>query len=144
MIGQQWPNTDWAYKEQVKTILYGYLIERGLTAPHFIRTKYAKLLVDVAKHDWPAHYPNFFLSILELLKNENDQLIGLILLRTTSEEFMSPMTNFNNDRKDEITRLMHQYIPIVFELMTFILKSLGESNGILTANHGKRVQFCSK
>lgn len=66
MINQQWTTTEWTYKEQLKNVLYSYLIEKGTSAPHYLRNKYAKLLVDVAKQDWPIRYPHFFTNILEV------------------------------------------------------------------------------
>lgn len=57
---------DWAYKEELKNVLYNYLIEKGTTAPHYLRNKHAKLLVDIAKYDWPNRYPHFFTNILEV------------------------------------------------------------------------------
>lgn len=66
MIVQQWANIDVSYREELKTVLNYYLIEKGVTAPHFLRNKYAKLLVDIAKQEWPQQYPNFFSNILEV------------------------------------------------------------------------------
>lgn len=63
--------------------------------------------------------------MLQLLKFESNQLIGLVLLKTTSEEFMGLHASFDNGRKDEITRLLHHYIPVIFELLNTILLSLG-------------------
>ncbi|XP_008196875.1 exportin-6 [Tribolium castaneum] len=125
VINQQWANTDWPFREELKNTLYNYLIEKGNSAPHFIRSKYAKLLVIIAKQDWPSQYPNFFINIIELLKSEPNQLIGLILLKTTSEELMGLQASFENGRKDEITRLLHQYIPVVFDSLNTILENLG-------------------
>lgn len=58
--------TDWTYKEELKNVLYGYLVEKSTTAPHYLRNKHAKLLVDIAKQDWPTRYPHFFTNILEV------------------------------------------------------------------------------
>jgi hypothetical protein len=63
--------------------------------------------------------------MFQLLKSEPNQLIGLILLRTTSEELMGLHSSFENGRKDEITRLLYQYIPMVFDLLNSILENLG-------------------
>lgn len=71
---------DWAYKEELKNVLYTYLIEKGTAAPHYLRNKHAKLLVDIAKHDWPNRYPHFFTNILEvdvLNSIKNDQSLCL-------------------------------------------------------------------
>lgn len=125
VITQQWATIDWSNREEIKNTLYGYLIDKGVSVPHFLRGKYAKILVEIAKIDWPERYPNFFINILELLKSEPSQLIGLVLLRTTSEEFMGVGVNFENGRKGGVLRLLEQYIPIVFELLTSILENLG-------------------
>lgn len=126
VINQQWDNIDWSCKEEIKNVLQNYLVENGNSSPHFFRTKYAKLIVDIAKHDWPVRYPNFFDNILELLKSEPSQLMGLILLKTCSEEFMGIQASYtNSNRKDEVIRLFQQYIPIVFQILTNILENLG-------------------
>ncbi|XP_056643159.1 exportin-6-like isoform X1 [Diorhabda sublineata] len=126
VINQQWDNIDWSSKEEIKNVLQNFLVENGHSSPHFFRTKYAKLLVDIAKHDWPLRYPNFFDNVLELLKSEASQLMGLILLKTCSEEFMGIQATFTDGtRKDEVTRLLQQYIPIVFQMLTNILENLG-------------------
>lgn len=114
MIYQQWNSTDWQFREDLKTVLYSYLIEKGIQSPYFIRRKYAKLLVAIAKQDWPSQYPNFLNNLLELLKSEPNQMIGLILLRTTSEEFVG------------LSGRLNEYIPIMFQLLHTILENLGE------------------
>ncbi|KAL3272659.1 hypothetical protein HHI36_014124 [Cryptolaemus montrouzieri] len=124
VINQRWENGDLAYREQLRVILFEYLIENGIQAPHFLREKYAKLLVDIAKEDWPHRYPTFMDDVLELLRTESNLLVGLVLLRTASEEFMSANTNLDKDRKEELARLLHPYIPIVFQILTRILENL--------------------
>ncbi|KAF7269338.1 hypothetical protein GWI33_017631 [Rhynchophorus ferrugineus] len=127
VISQQWFKTDWAVQDEIKSLLLYNLIYKGNNAPCFLRNKYAKLLVDIARIDWPTRYPNFFTNIIELLKSDDaNQLTGLILLKTTCEEFMSINSTFENlNRKKELTRLLHSYIPIVFELLTNIIEKIG-------------------
>ncbi|XP_076269879.1 exportin ellipsoid body open [Rhynchophorus ferrugineus] len=127
VISQQWFKTDWTVQDEIKSLLLYNLIYKGNNAPCFLRNKYAKLLVDIARIDWPTRYPNFFTNIIELLKSDDaNQLTGLILLKTTCEEFMSINSTFENlNRKKELTRLLHSYIPIVFELLTNIIEKIG-------------------
>lgn len=66
MINQQWSKLDWALQEEVKTVLQTNLIFKSNAAPNFLRNKYAKLLVDIAKIDWPTRYPSFFDCILQV------------------------------------------------------------------------------
>ncbi|KAJ3624839.1 hypothetical protein MTP99_018433 [Tenebrio molitor] len=120
-INQQWANTDWQFHEELKNVLHNFLIEKGNTAPHFIRgnmlscwllslNKIGQLIIQI------------FINLIELLKSEPNQLIGLILLRTTSGELMGLYSSFENGRKDEITRLLYQYILMVFDLLNSFLK----------------------
>ncbi|CAH0564345.1 unnamed protein product [Brassicogethes aeneus] len=125
VIYKQWANISVPDKDCIKSVLHNYLLEKGTTTPHYLRAKYAKLLVDIAKHEWPYLDPNFFNNILELLKSEPNHLIGLVLLRTTSEEFMGVHNCFTSNRKEEITRLLQPYIPVIFDLLTNILENLG-------------------
>ncbi|KAG5885493.1 Exportin-6 [Gonioctena quinquepunctata] len=126
VIKQQWNSMEWSSKEEIKNVLQNYLIEQGHSTSHFFRSKFAKLLVEIAKHDWPNRYPNFFNNIIELLRTEGSQLIGLVLLKTTSEEFMGLHATYESSaRKEEIIRLLQQYIPVVFEMITNILENLG-------------------
>ncbi|CAH1116071.1 unnamed protein product [Phaedon cochleariae] len=126
VITQQWSNIEWSSKEEVKNTIQNCFVEQGLISPHYLRHKYSKLLIEIARHDWPGFYPNFFNNIVELLKTDGNQLIGLVLLRMTSEEFMGIQAMFkDSDRKQEIVRLLHQHIPEVLEILENILENLG-------------------
>lgn len=57
---------DWTYREAVKNVIHNYLIEKGVSGPHCFRNKYAKLLVDIAREDWPDRYQNFMPDIFEV------------------------------------------------------------------------------
>lgn len=46
-------------RNEIRQIIQGYLFTSATNAPHFVREKYAKLLVDIAKLDWPHEYPDF-------------------------------------------------------------------------------------
>ncbi|XP_060521538.1 exportin-6-B [Cylas formicarius] len=130
VIKLNWNNTDWPTQEEIKSTLQTNLIFKSHNTPHFLKHKYAKLLVEIAKYDWPTKYPEFFVNILELLKStEQNQLIGLIMLRTACEEIIGFNTTFENcPRKKELTRLLHGYIPGVFMLLTNILEKFGTNS----------------
>lgn len=55
-------------KEYIRTVIFSYLIEHVLGMPHFLKGKYAKLLADIAKHEWPHNDPNYFINILEVMR----------------------------------------------------------------------------
>ncbi|XP_017775704.1 PREDICTED: exportin-6-B isoform X2 [Nicrophorus vespilloides] len=124
VINRQWVSLEWEHRVQLKSALYNYLIEHDTTAPNFIRNKLVKLMVDIARFDWPHFYPEFFTNIIQLLQSQNGQLLGLIMLRTASEELMCPRPDLSSFRKEELTRLVQQHIPQVFQILTSILDSL--------------------
>ena len=60
---KRWVGMDAGDKAQVRAQLQEFLIKRHAAVPAYIRTKVAKLLVDVAATDWPHFYPTFFTDI---------------------------------------------------------------------------------
>lgn len=60
-------NLGWESRTHIKTTLYNYLLEKEISAPPFIRNKLTKLLVDIARYDWPHIYPDFFINILHVI-----------------------------------------------------------------------------
>ncbi|XP_018332327.1 exportin-6-B isoform X2 [Agrilus planipennis] len=126
VINRQWVSLDWEHRVQLKSALYSYLVEQDVTSPHFLRNKLAKLLVDIARFDWPHFYPEFFNNILQFLQSEQGQMLGLTMLRITSEELMNPRPDLNSYRKEELHRLLQQHIPQVFQMLCNILEELGK------------------
>lgn len=59
------------------------------------------------------------------MQSEKGQLLGLIILRTTSEELMSQRSDMTTFRKDELTRLLQQHIPQVVHILMTILDHSG-------------------
>lgn len=47
------------------------------------------------------------------------------MLRTTSEEFMNPRPDLSSYRKEELTKLLQQNIPQIFQILCTILENLG-------------------
>lgn len=66
MINRQWYSLEWESRTHLKTTLYNFYTELDSTMPHFVRNKLAKLLVDIARYDWPHFYPEFFTNILQV------------------------------------------------------------------------------
>ncbi|XP_044759917.1 exportin-6 [Coccinella septempunctata] len=117
-------NSHLRVRDEIRQILQNYLFNSGIHAPHYLREKYAKLLVDIAKEDWPHRYPEFIDLIMELLNiSENRVLIGLILLRITSEEFTNS-SFVDKDRKEELAISLETHIPTFFTVLARILESL--------------------
>ena len=70
-----------------------------------------KLIVDIARSDWPHFYPEFFTQILSLLTpaamaTPGSCQLGLQLLLTTSEELATPRQDIATNRSAELRKLM--------------------------------------
>jgi len=56
----------WEERAQLKATLYQFALEHHQSVPNFIRNKLVKLVVDIARLDWPHFYPDFFSNILQV------------------------------------------------------------------------------
>lgn len=54
-------------KAELKNYLWEHFTLDHPKTQSFLRNKLAKLIVDIARHDWPAAYPNFFSQIVEVI-----------------------------------------------------------------------------
>nr|CAD7198069.1 unnamed protein product [Timema douglasi] len=124
LITKQWLGLMWEERAQLKATLYQLTLENHHTVPHFIRNKLVKLVVDIARLDWPHFYPDFFTNILQLIQSPDNTTLGLIFLLTASEELVYPWEDLSVARKDELKRLLLAYMPQVFNILTALLENL--------------------
>ena len=54
-------------KLEIRAFLLNHLVNRYKVLPAFLRNKMAKVLVDVARVDWPHSYPDFIDNILQVI-----------------------------------------------------------------------------
>lgn len=54
-------------KLEIRVFLLEQLVGRYKVLPVFLRNKMAKVLVDVARVDWPQDYPEFLDNILQVI-----------------------------------------------------------------------------
>lgn len=66
VINRQWVSLEWDQRSQLKHALHAYLVKNNAGCPNFLRNKLAKLLVDIARHDWPHFYPEYITIILQV------------------------------------------------------------------------------
>lgn len=119
-IARRWPILPWEDRALTRSTLYTLSLERGV-AP-FVRNKVVKLVVDIARHDWPHFYPDFYSNILQLLDHKHTRLLGLVYLRTASEELATPREDLPMHRKSELFRLLSAQVPLTLDTLTVLLK----------------------
>lgn len=63
-----WPSMSQPEKLEIRVFLLEQLVGRYKALPVFLRNKMAKVLVDVARVDWPQDYPEFLDNILQVIR----------------------------------------------------------------------------
>ncbi|XP_021927529.1 exportin-6 isoform X3 [Zootermopsis nevadensis] len=124
LITKQWLGLMWEERAQLKATLYQFSLEHHQSAPNFIRNKLVKLVVDIARLDWPHFYPDFFYNILQLIQAPDTTVLGLVFLQTASEELVCPWEDLSVSRKEELRRLLLAHIPQVFSILTGLLENV--------------------
>ncbi|KAI4499252.1 hypothetical protein M0802_005512 [Mischocyttarus mexicanus] len=115
-IGRRWPILPWEDRALTRSTLYTLSLEK--TVVPYVRNKVVKLVVDIARHDWPHFYPDFYSNILQLLDHKHSRLLGLVYLRTASEELATPREDLPLQRKNELFRLLSAQVPLTLDTLT--------------------------
>lgn len=121
-IGRRWPILPWEDRALTRSTLYTLSLEK--TVVPFVRNKVVKLVVDIARHDWPHFYPDFYSNILQLLSHKHTRLLGLVYLRTASEELATPREDLSLQRKNELLRLLSAQVPLTLDTLTVLLQEI--------------------
>ena len=127
-IQQRWVGMLGGDKAEVRTSLNTFLYQHHASMPIFIRNKLVKLIVDIARSDWPHFYPEFFTQILSLVtpatlaSSPASVQLGLTLLLTASEELATPRQNIASSRAAELSRLMVRQVGHVTTALVTLLE----------------------
>ena len=125
-IHQRWVGMFGADRAEIRTTLNSFLSQHHTTAPQFIRNKLVKLIVDIARSDWPHFYPEFFSQITSLLSgggSSSSTELGLTLLLTASEELGTPRQDISTNRAVELHKLMLAQLPSVSSCLVRLLEA---------------------
>ena len=129
IIRQRWVGMFGEDKAEIRATLNNVLYQSHAAVPQFVRNKLVKLLVDIARSDWPHFYPEFFTQILTLLTPSSIQSspasveLGLIMLLTASEEMGSPRPDISSNRAAELRRQMLMQMNHVSTCLVTLLES---------------------
>ncbi|CAG0887701.1 unnamed protein product [Cyprideis torosa] len=130
-------STDWNVQESrskdVKTHEQRVEEHRRDQMPPFLKTKMIKLLVIIARVDWPHFYPEFYSNILQMLQNKSTQSLALEFLQITSEELGTPRDDLIFARRQELWKLLVSQLPQTISQVTEILNSILERHVLLVS-----------
>ncbi|MEE6497274.1 hypothetical protein FKM82_002687 [Ascaphus truei] len=128
-----WLGVPSAEKMEIRSSLPKLLLSQRKTLPGFICNKLCKVIVDMGRQDWPMFYHDFFTNILQLIQTPSTTPLGLIMLKTASEELACPREDLSVARKEELRKLLLEQVPAVLGLLTGVLENIWDKHSVTTA-----------
>uniref|UniRef100_A0A803SXF8 Importin N-terminal domain-containing protein n=1 Tax=Anolis carolinensis TaxID=28377 RepID=A0A803SXF8_ANOCA len=133
LVNKMWLGVPSQDKMEIRSCLPKILLTHHKTLPYFIRNKLCKVIVDIGRQDWPMFYHDFFTNILQLIQSPVTTPLGLIMLKTTSEELACPREDLSIARKEELRKLLLDQVQTVLGLLTGILESIWDKYSVTAA-----------
>ncbi|XP_017381210.1 exportin-6 isoform X1 [Cebus imitator] len=133
LINKMWLGVPSQDKMEIRSCLPKLLLAHHKTLPYFIRNKLCKVIVDIGRQDWPMFYHDFFTNILQLIQSPVTTPLGLIMLKTTSEELACPREDLSVARKEELRKLLLDQVQTVLGLLTGILETVWDKHSVTAA-----------
>lgn len=119
-ITRKWKHLDKHDRIRMRDALWNnYVNMDGGNVPRIQREKIAQLIALMGKREFPDEHSSFMCHIVELLKTKFP--LGIILLRSTSEELVSTRDDIASDRKKYFHSNLSVCMPEVFQLLTQFL-----------------------
>uniref|UniRef100_A0A3P8WA05 Exportin 6 n=1 Tax=Cynoglossus semilaevis TaxID=244447 RepID=A0A3P8WA05_CYNSE len=133
LVNKMWIGVASQDKMEIRTCLPKLLLAQHKTVPYFIRNKLCKVIVDIGRQDWPMFYHDFFTNTLQLIQTPALAHLGLVMLKTTSEELACPREDLSVARKDELRKLLLDQVPAVLGLLTGILETYWDKHSVIAS-----------
>ena len=102
--------------------VWNYLLSNHQSMPQYLRNKSAKLLVTIARIDWPNSYPDFMQNILDLLQSKQTVSLALILIKITIEELSQSRDDVCSERKAELNKQLLLEMPNILSCLTNLME----------------------
>jgi len=121
--------TRWHYlqvdeKLEIRNFIYNYLKDNNSTLSRLILNKGIKIIVNIAKRDWPLEWPELIPDLLKLNSSFDDLRLSFTIIKTINEEFTSSREDINASRKIELKQLFLEYVPMIISRMMNLLDNI--------------------
>ncbi|KAG8433210.1 hypothetical protein GDO86_017484 [Hymenochirus boettgeri] len=133
LINKMWLGVPSSEKMEIRSSLPKLLLSQHKSLPSFICNKLCKVIVDMGRQDWPMFYHDFFTNILQMIQTPSTTPLGLIMLKTASEELACPREDLSVARKEELRKLLLEQVPTALSLLTGLLESIWDKHSITAA-----------
>ncbi|XP_021696427.1 exportin-6-A isoform X2 [Aedes aegypti] len=114
-ISQRWVSLDENNRAQIRDSLWTTYAGFSHDIPGMQRDKVAQLIALIGKRQFPEEHPDYMNQVLELLKSKF--ILGVTLLRSTSDEITSTKADITSDRQKYLSYCVSMYLPSVFEIL---------------------------
>lgn len=120
-IVRKWKYLDESDRTRMRDTLWNNYVNLNVTTVSRVqREKLAQLIALMGKREFPDEHSSYMCHLLELLKS--NFILGITLLRTTSEELVSTRDDaITSDRKKYFHSNLSLCMPEVFQLLTQFL-----------------------
>lgn len=119
-IVRKWKHLDRYDRQRLRDTLWSNYANLNVPAvPRVQREKIAQLIAQIGKRQFPDEHSSYMFHLAELLKT--NFILGITLLRSTSEELVSNREDVTSDRKKYFHTNLTLCMPEVFELLTQFL-----------------------
>lgn len=119
-ITRKWKDLDRNDRSRLRDTLWTNYVNLGQTnASRIQREKSAQLIALIGKREFPDEHSVYMDQVVQLLRINFP--LGILLLRSTSEELMSTRDDISSDRKKYFHSTLTQCMPEVFRLLTQFL-----------------------
>ncbi|XP_041673092.1 exportin-6 [Cheilinus undulatus] len=133
LVNKMWIGVASQDKMEIRSCLPKLLLAQHKSVPYFIRNKLCKVIVDIGRQDWPMFYHDFFTNTLQLIQSPALAPLGLVMLKTTSEELACPREDLCVARKEELRKLLMEQVPTVLGLLTGILETYWDKHSVIAS-----------
>jgi hypothetical protein len=89
--------------------------------------------VNIAKIEWPEQWPQFLPKVMEMCSNQNTIIVGLTLLQSMSEEFVTDKEDVTSMRRQQLKNSLKSEVRKILDFLNQVLESLwvqyGQNSG---------------
>lgn len=120
VIIRKWKYLNESDRMRLRDTLWNNYVNLNVTTVSRVqREKIAQLIALMGKREFPDEHSSYMCHLVELLKT--NFILGITLLRTTSEELVSTRDDITSDRKKYFHSNLSLCMPDVFQLLTQFL-----------------------
>lgn len=126
IVTKKWFNLPATQRAQVRDYVYQMYTHFPLAIGNLQREKTAQLIAMIGKREFPHDNPEYVNQIISLIKQKF--LLGITLLKATSDELVSTKPDINSHQKKHFQSCMNvclgQIIPILNEFLAFCVSRI--------------------